>query len=474
MTRASIYIRVSTDEQVNGTSLEDQLEKCQAFCKAHNYEIVNVYRDEGFSAKNLDRPALQSALTSIADYDVLVFLKLDRLTRSMKDLTYLVQLFTDKNKGLQAVLEAFDTTSISGRLMLNILGSFAQFERETIGMRTINGKIKRIKEGHWVQAAPFGYRKIGTYDLEIYEPEAQAVRLMVDLYLHGNGPKKIANELNKLKIKPQRGKFWKENLIYNILFNPIYGGFTTWGVRKLLPNGKRLTRYPTQNDLMPVDVPKIISAEKIFQIMEERERRSKIPRRSLGNNSALLTGLIYCEHCNIRMHVIKHNLKKRKDAYLFYHCHYAGYNSCKLGFVNSSIENEVWMQVKIHINELLDKFDIEVIEQNQKNEIRIIEKQITKQKEAWNRYLDLYAMQIITLDELKEKKKSMEEEIQKLETKAKIMEQEDKAKEKKDMLKELENRINGVLTIEEKKQVLSIVVNKVWVRQDKTFWIEWK
>ena len=205
--RASIYIRVSTDEQVNGTSLEDQLEKCQAFCKAHGYEVVNVYRDEGFSAKNLDRPALQKALSDIDKYDVLVFMKLDRLTRSMKDLTYLVQVFSDKNKGLQAVLEAFDTTSISGRLMLNILGSFAQFERETIGMRTINGKIKRIKEGHWVQPAPYGYKKVGKYDLEIYEPEATAVRLMIDLYLHGNGYRKIANELNGRQIRPRTGKF---------------------------------------------------------------------------------------------------------------------------------------------------------------------------------------------------------------------------------------------------------------------------
>ncbi|MCL4408337.1 MAG: recombinase family protein [Thermotogae bacterium] len=473
MTQASIYIRVSTDEQINGTSLEDQAEKCQAFCKAHGYEVVNVYRDEGFSAKNLDRPALQDALTHINDYDVLVFIKLDRLTRSMKDLTYLVQLFTEKNKGLQAVLEAFDTTSISGRLMLNVLGSFAQFERETIGLRTINGKIKRIKEGHWVQAAPYGYRKTGTYDLEIYESEAQAVRLMVDLYLHGNGCRKIANELNKLEIKPQSGKFWKENLIYNILFNPIYGGFTTWGVRKTLPNGKRLTRYPTKNDLIPVNVPKIINSNKVFQIMEERERRSKIPRRSLGNNNVLLTGLIYCEHCNIRMHV-KRDPKKRKDAYFYYRCHYAGFNSCTLKFVNSSIEDEVWAQVKIHIHELLNAFDIEVIEQNHEHEIKSIERQIAKQKEAWNRYLDLYAMQMINLEELKEKKKSMEEEIEQLEAKAEILKQEDKSKEKKNMLKELESRINGVLTMEERKEVLSIFIYKIWVRQDKTFWIEWK
>ncbi|MGC9140643.1 recombinase family protein [Athalassotoga sp.] len=77
---------------------------------------------------------MQKALSDIDKYDVLVFMKLGRLTRSMKDLTYLVQLFSDKNKRLQAVLEAFDTTSISGRLMLNILGSFAKFERETMAL----------------------------------------------------------------------------------------------------------------------------------------------------------------------------------------------------------------------------------------------------------------------------------------------------------------------------------------------------
>ena len=472
--RASIYIRVSTDEQVNGTSLEDQSEKCQAFCKAHGYKLVNVYRDEGFSAKNLDRPALQKALSDIDKYDVLVFMKLDRLTRSMKDLTYLVQVFSDKNKGLQAVLEAFDTTSISGRLMLNILGSFAQFERETIGMRTINGKIKRIKEGHWVQPAPYGYKKVGKYDLEIYEPEATAVRLMIDLYLHGNGCHKIANELNGRQIRPRTGKFWKENLIYNILFNPIYGGFTTWGVRKVLPNGKRLTRYPTKDDLMPVNVPKIISSQQVFQIIDERERRSKIPKRSLGNNLSLLSGFIYCEHCKVRIH---HKRDQRsKDLtkiHRFYRCPYAGFDSCNLNYIQASIDDEVWAQVKLRIDELLEQFDVEELVHDHKEEIRDIEKQIEKHREAWNRYLDVYAMQMITLDELKEKKQSIDNELKELEAKKQDLESQKKNKEMKDLLEKFKTRINTITTVEAKKEILSVLVRKVWVRQDRTFWIEW-
>ncbi len=467
---ASIYIRVSTDEQVNGTSLEDQLEKCKAFCNAHGYDIFNVYKDEGFSAKNLDRPALQETLSHINDYDVLVFLKLDRLTRNMKDLTYLVQLFTDKNKGLQAVLEAFDTTSISGRLMLNILGSFAQFERETIGLRTISGKIKRIKEGHWVQSAPFGYKKVGKYDLEIYEPEAHAVRFMIDLYLKGYGCRKIANELNAQQIKPRSGKFWKENLIYNILFNPIYGGFTTWGVRKTLPNGKRLTRYPQKEDLIHVNVPKIISEQMVFQIIDERERKAHTPRRSL-TSPALLSGLIYCEHCKIRIHYKTKKLKHKTTG--FYRCHYAGFNSCTLNFVSLSIEDEVWFQAKKRVDELLEKFDIQIDEKDRIKQIHQIDKQIEKNKIAWNRYLDLYAMQMITLEELKEKRKQMEEENAKLEAKRNEIDQE-AIPISKDVVEGFKERMNKVNTVEEKREILSLLINKIWVRQDKTFWIEWK
>ncbi|MCW1306063.1 MAG: recombinase family protein [Candidatus Parvarchaeota archaeon] len=472
MAKASIYIRVSTDEQVNGTSLEDQLERCLTFCKAHEYNIFQIYRDEGFSAKNLDRPGLQEALSHLNDYDVLVFLKIDRLTRSMKDLTYLVQTFTEKNKGLQAVLESFDTTSISGRLMLNILGSFAQFERETIGMRTIGGKIKRIKEGHWVQPAPFGYRKVGKYDLELDETEAETVKLMIDLYLLGYGCHRIANELNAREIKPKHGKFWKETLIYNILFNPIYGGFTTWGVRKVLPNGKRITRYPTKNDLMAVDVPKIVSEQTVFRIMDERERRSKMPRRSLGNNLSLLSGFLYCERCKVRIH--QKRSQKLNKIYRFYRCPYAGYDSCTLNFINISIEDEVWAIVQLHIDELLAKVSVQCDETDHTYQIHTVIKQIEKHKMTWNRYLDLYAMQMITMDDLKEKRKYIDDEIAKLEAKKEELDRADFGTQQKNILEEFKTRMKMVEAVEEKREILSILLNKIWVRQDKTFWIEWK
>lgn len=158
------YIRVSTDDQAReGVSLGTQEARIRSFCNAKGWELLDVVRDEGRSAKDLNRPGLQQILSALPKrqrcFDALVVVKLDRLTRSVKDLATLMEAFRRGRVGFTAIQEAMDTTSATGELFYNIVASISQWERKVIGERTaaalahLRGQGRRVSR--W---APYGYR----------------------------------------------------------------------------------------------------------------------------------------------------------------------------------------------------------------------------------------------------------------------------------------------------------------------------
>lgn len=160
MTRVIAYCRVSTDEQASsGVSLQAQESKLRAYCLAMDLELVRVESDAGVSAKTLDRPALQRALASLSadEADALVVVKLDRLTRSVRDLADLLEQYFSANHGLISLGESVDTRTAAGRLVLNVMTSVAQWEREAIGERTSNALQHMKSQGKRVGAVPYGW-----------------------------------------------------------------------------------------------------------------------------------------------------------------------------------------------------------------------------------------------------------------------------------------------------------------------------
>ncbi|HWI53946.1 MAG TPA: recombinase family protein, partial [Symbiobacteriaceae bacterium] len=158
---ARCYMRVSTEEQAaSGYSLAAQRDKLELFCKLQGYEIAGWYRDDGVSAKDLNRPEFQRMMKEAQKDDVIVVYKLDRLTRSVRDLDNLLRDFEKRSLQFRSVTEQFDTTSATGRLMIRMVGEFAQWERETIAERTTFGKQKKLELGEWNGGrVPFGYTK---------------------------------------------------------------------------------------------------------------------------------------------------------------------------------------------------------------------------------------------------------------------------------------------------------------------------
>lgn len=161
MTRTVAYLRVSTDQQADqGVSLDVQREKAEAYARLYDLELVAIEVDPGESAKSLKRPALQRALALLDEgkADALLVVKLDRLTRSVPDLCYLVERYFAKRFALMSVGEQVDTRSAAGRMVLNILTVIGQWERETIGERTSAAlQYKRSRGEHTGGAAPYGY-----------------------------------------------------------------------------------------------------------------------------------------------------------------------------------------------------------------------------------------------------------------------------------------------------------------------------
>lgn len=178
-TRVVGYVRVSTDKQADkGVSLEAQEAKIRAYVELHDLELVDVVVDAGVSAKSLERPGLVRVLDMLKTGRAagLLVVKLDRLTRSVRDLGELVErYFAEGRWALMSVSESIDTRSAAGRLVLNVLGSVSQWEREAIGERTSTAMQHKKARGEFIggRCAPYGYRLRGAR--LVPNPKEQAV-----------------------------------------------------------------------------------------------------------------------------------------------------------------------------------------------------------------------------------------------------------------------------------------------------------
>lgn len=160
MKKTACYVRVSTENQRENYSIDEQIARLQGFCRAKDLTIMKIYNDAGYSGGHLQRPALQQMLRHLDDFDVVVVYKLDRLSRSQKDTLLLIEdHFLSRGIDFISVCENFDTSSPLGRAMIGILSVFAQLEKEQITERFTMGRIGRAKNGyyHGGPVAPTGY-----------------------------------------------------------------------------------------------------------------------------------------------------------------------------------------------------------------------------------------------------------------------------------------------------------------------------
>lgn len=230
--RCAVYTRKSSEEglEMEFNSLEAQRESSEAYVASQRAEgwilVPDRYDDGGFSGGTLDRPALKRLLADIeaSKVDVVVVYKIDRLSRSLMDFSRLVEVFDRQQVTFVSVTQSFNTTTSMGRLTLNVLLSFAQFEREVIGERIRDKFAASRKRGIWMGGwAPLGY-EVRERKLIVNEIDAKLVRSIFQRFVALGSMTKLARELISENVRNKYGKLIDKGILYKMLNNPVYIG----------------------------------------------------------------------------------------------------------------------------------------------------------------------------------------------------------------------------------------------------------
>jgi site-specific DNA recombinase len=283
--RCAVYTRKSSEEGLEQefNSLHAQREACEAYIASQKPEgwvlVPDRYDDGGISGATLERPGLQRLLADVEAerIDVVVVYKIDRLSRALMDFAKLVEVFDRHNVTFVSVTQSFNTTTSMGRLTLNILLSFAQFEREVIGERIRDKFAASRKKGMWMG----GYVPLG-YDLKdrkllVNETEAATVRMIFERFTKIGSATELVKRLRAENIRGKQGKLVDKGYVYKLLSNRIYIG-------QAVHKG---TAYPGEHQA-------IISQalwDKVHSILADSPRRRTAQTRA--QTPALLKGLIF-------------------------------------------------------------------------------------------------------------------------------------------------------------------------------------
>lgn len=281
------YARVSTDNQLENYSIDEQTARLEAYCAAKGWALLKTYVDGGYSGGNTNRPALQQLLKAVreSEIDAVVVYKLDRLSRSQKDtLTLIEDELLAHGTDFVSINENFDTSTPFGRAMIGILSVFAQLEKDQITERFTMGRIARGKAGyfHGGGNAPTGYDYVNG-QLQVNEYEAIQVREVFSLFTAGksiNAIYRIVN--NKYETK------WTATKVRNVLKNNIYIGKV-----KYLGQEYQGAHAPI------VDEAVFQTANRILNSFE-RENAKTSSQRTPFRAGFLLSGLVYCGRCGAR------------------------------------------------------------------------------------------------------------------------------------------------------------------------------
>ncbi|MFH2203563.1 MAG: recombinase family protein [Elusimicrobiota bacterium] len=328
--RVACYVRVSTEEQAqSGYSVPAQIDRLEAMSKAQGWRRLPVYLDEGYSGKNLERPAVKRLLEDARKkkFDVVLVYKLDRLSRRLSDLVSLGERFERLGIGLRSLTEPFDTTNPAGKLLFNMLGSFAQFERELIGERTKLGLRRRLREGKWNGPSPFGFRKDKEGRLVLHPQESPYAKRVFQLFMEeGIGVILIARKLNKEDRCTRRRKKWSRTSVWNMLANPVYAGMAVL-------DGK----------LSKCGHVGLIPREQFEMIQSRLKENARVPSERLHSRN-VLTGLLKCGRCGSLMTTAK----GKSSAYYYYACgNRLRGRGCDLEYIAArSLEKEVVSQIR--------------------------------------------------------------------------------------------------------------------------------
>ena len=426
---AGIYIRVSTFDQAReGFSLPEQEEKLKEFCNYKGYEIYKIYKDAGISAKDDKRPAYQQMIEDVKSkkINVVVALKLDRITRSVYDVEKLMKILNEYDCDLDCKDDDSNTITSNGKMYIRLTTAFSQNEIERCSERTKFGMVGAIKAGHIPNKTPIGFKR----DNKKLVPDPltkDIVIRMYDLYLEGKSYQAIANIYNKEQILGRTN--WKDSTIQKIMTNELYKGDFV--------NGKR-TKHPTYYENV---VEGIVSKEKWDNCQYQTKRNARHYERTA---TYLFTNKLKCSVCGSFLGGKASTKKKTGKKYYYYKC-----KKCRTNYKEDDIRNGLLLQLYdlIKKDNMINKYYTPFIKSKIDNNTDEITKKIKDLEKQKDRIKSAYMQGIVKMNEFGNELKSIEYNIKELNKKLKEQ-------------KQYENfsfTTNDLLVLEDKERIDNIV-----------------
>lgn len=402
---AGVYIRVSTEDQAReGFSLGEQEEKLLQLCKFKELDVYKVYKDAGISAKDMEhRPQFQEMLKDMKEgkLNYIVAYKLDRITRSVRDLEELISVLEQYNCFLLCDRDDVNTSTANGRFFVRMLTVLSQLEIEIVSERTKFGLNGAIKSGHIPGQRPFGYKSAEDKRMVIDNATRPYVEKIFDMYLEGKSFQQIANYFKGNNIYPKKN--WKDTTIQKIIDNKIYMG-----------DYEQYKRIGKQENLEPIVymnvVEPIISRAKWEECQRQKERNQRTYTR---DRVYTFFQRLKCPNCSRIMKCKGSGGTKRK--YMYYTCEH-----CHINFNEEHVEHLLrdFIYDLLEYDMAVKKFFLPVLEYKTNNiDTTSIDKEIRDLKKQRNRIKDLYIKGIVKIHDFKEDYKLIEDKLANLENK---------------------------------------------------------
>ena len=400
---AGIYIRVSTENQAReGFSLGEQEEKLRQLCKYKGFEIFKVYKDAGISAKDMkNRPAFQTMLEDMKNglINYIVAYKLDRVTRSVRDLEVLISTLEKYHCYLICDRDDVNISTANGRFFVRMLTVLSQLEIEIVSERTKFGLNGAIKAGHIPGKCPLGYYRDKDKTLKNDNSTKDVVVRIFEMYLEGKSYQTIVNILNKEKVLYPEVKHWIDSSINRIINNKIYMG--------------DYERYKYDNDreteLFMDVVPAIITRA----MWEEFQKQKETNQRAYCRNRVyIFFQKLVCTNCGQIMTCKGTGGKKSK--YMYYYC-----DTCKLYYNEDEIENCLidYILDLVEYDFHVKKYFYPILAEKKDDESRKIDEEIKKLQQQKDRLKKAYMNGILEMEDFSEDYKLIEEKLSILENK---------------------------------------------------------
>lgn len=445
MKRAVLYARVSRDDsRQDGRNLEGQIEMGQAYANKRGYIIVAELKedDKGASGAEINLPGLNAVreMANNGQFDILVVREIDRLSRSLAKQLIVEQELKRQGVEIEYVLGEYPDTP-EGNFMRHIRATVAEYEREKINERVVRGRYSKVQAGSVFVSGnpPYGYCLVqndGQYRLEIYEPEAEVVRMIFEWYLSGLSSFQIANRLSDMGMptyadnrsqqtsfpyKKRSNSGWSSGTVQHILKNETYAG--VWHYGKYV--GRARLRKRSVEEQMAVPVPPIVSRE-CWETTVVTRQRNRSSRKHSSDYDYLLKGFIFCQSCGHRIHASTTHVGGK--VYPYYRCNARRREvdrDCFYGTIHfpaDLVDAAVWNWIESLLtdpDQLLLGLEAYQAQKEQtvaplRDRLHLVEEMLDAEEVKLKRLLDLYLSGDFPMEMLTERKNRLETQIRAL------------------------------------------------------------